>query len=111
MNAAVAEFQTQNADNLPETSLQANASRFQLDTRRGELRARIARLEGEVAADASQLNAGSPIAQSRFTASQAYRDQLAKLNSQLAEHAGARTGRAELRGDRRSRTRSPGSRS
>ena len=85
MNAAVAEFQTQNADNLPETSLQANASRFQLDTRRGELRARIARLEGEVAADASQLSAGSPIAQSRFTASQAYRDQLAKLNSQLAE--------------------------
>ena len=62
----MAEFQTQNADNLPETSLQANASRFQLDTRRGELRARIARLEGEVAADASQINADSPIAQSRF---------------------------------------------
>ena len=85
INAEVAEFKKQNADNLPETSLQANASRFALDTRRGELRARIARLEGEVAADARQINADSPIAQSRFQASQTYRDQLAKLNSQLAE--------------------------
>jgi uncharacterized protein involved in exopolysaccharide biosynthesis len=85
INNEVAVFQTQNADNLPETSLQANSSRFALDTRRGELRARIARLEGEVAADARQINADSPIAQSRFQASQTYRDQLAKLNSQLAE--------------------------
>jgi uncharacterized protein involved in exopolysaccharide biosynthesis len=92
INDEVAVFQTQNADNLPETSLQANASRFSLDTRRGELRARIARLEGEVAADASQLNAGTNIAQSRFLASQAYRDQLARLNSQLAAHQAASKG-------------------
>jgi uncharacterized protein involved in exopolysaccharide biosynthesis len=85
INAQLAEFKTKNADGLPETSLQANASRFALDTRRGELRARIARLEGEVAADARQINAESPIAQSRFQASQTYRDQLAKLNSKLAE--------------------------
>jgi uncharacterized protein involved in exopolysaccharide biosynthesis len=92
INSQVAEFQTQNADNLPETSLQANASRFSLDTRRGELRARIARLEGEVAADARQIDAGTNIAQSRFVASQAYRDQLARLNSQLAAHQAASKG-------------------
>ncbi len=106
----MAEFKKQNADNLPETSLQANASRFALDTRRGELRARIARLEGEVAADARQINADSPIAQSRFQASQTYRDQLAKLNSQLAEHAGEGLGRAARRTWSTSRKRSPGSR-
>ena len=86
INEEVAQFQTQNADNLPETSLQANASRFQLDSRRGELRARIARLEGEVAADARQIDADTSIAQTRFQASQAYRDQLAKLNSELAAY-------------------------
>jgi pSer/pThr/pTyr-binding forkhead associated (FHA) protein len=88
----LAEFKKENADGLPETSLQANASRFQLDTKRGELRARIARLEGEVAADARQINADSSIAQSRFQASQIYRDSLAKLNGQLTEARAASKG-------------------
>ena len=85
INSELAEFRKEHTDSLPETALQANASRFQQEIKRGELRARIARLQGEVAADEKQISADSPIAQSRFQASQVYRDSLASLNRKLIE--------------------------
>ena len=83
IDAELMAFKKENAGGLPETALQANASRFALEAQRAELRARIARLEGEVAADARQLASDTPLAQQRFSASQGHRESLAALQRKL----------------------------
>jgi pSer/pThr/pTyr-binding forkhead associated (FHA) protein/uncharacterized protein involved in exopolysaccharide biosynthesis len=85
INGELAQFKRENADSLPETALLASTSRFELQTRKGELHARVARLEGEVAVDRRQLQAEGPLMQSRLAASQGYRDSLSALNRRLSE--------------------------
>ena len=84
-NNALAEFKKENADDLPETSEQAHSSRYYLDTRKGELMAQIAKLAGELAVDAAQMNEGNPAAQSKFQSSQVYRTSQQDLKRRLSE--------------------------
>jgi hypothetical protein len=85
INGDLAAFKRENADHLPETAVQANTSRFTLESRRGELTAQIARLEGELAVVERQVTEESPLAQTRYQSSQVYRDTLATLNRRLSE--------------------------
>jgi hypothetical protein len=85
INQQLAEFKQANADNLPEAAVATSTSRFDLETRRAELAAQVARLQGEVAANESQLRAESPLAQTRFEASQSYRTTQVELNRKLSE--------------------------
>ncbi|MEO5769837.1 MAG: FHA domain-containing protein [Polyangia bacterium] len=78
-------FREANADRLPEESLQTHSSRFALESRRAELVAQVRRLQGELDAQKRDLSNESPLAQSRFQASQVYRDSLASVNKKLSE--------------------------
>jgi len=79
-----AAFRQANAEQLPEEASQTQTSRFQLESRRADLLAQIRRLQGEVEAERRQLNAGAPLAATRYQASQVYRDSLAKVNEKLS---------------------------
>jgi uncharacterized protein involved in exopolysaccharide biosynthesis len=78
-------FREANADKLPEDSVQTHTSRFQLDSRHADLTAQVRRLQADLAAARLQVAADRPGAQTRYQASQSYRDSLAAVNRKLSE--------------------------
>jgi pSer/pThr/pTyr-binding forkhead associated (FHA) protein/uncharacterized protein involved in exopolysaccharide biosynthesis len=80
-----AAYRQENADRLPEDSLQTHSSRFDLETRRTELSSQLHQLEGELAAAEDQLRTNRPEAQRKFQYSESYRQSLTEVNRKLSE--------------------------
>jgi hypothetical protein len=78
-------FRAQNADRLPEDAQQTHTARFELESRRADLTAQVRLLEGQLEAARAQLQAGRPLAQTKFNSSESYRDSLADTNRKLSE--------------------------
>jgi pSer/pThr/pTyr-binding forkhead associated (FHA) protein len=99
VGAALKAFRQQNADRLPEQSLQTHASRFELEARRTVVAAQVYRMEGELAAARKQVGGESPLAQTKFQSSQVYREGLAAVNRKLSEAyaRGLAAGHVEVR--------------
>jgi prefoldin subunit 5 len=85
VNETRARFRESNADRLPEEAAQTHISRFQLESKRAELVAQVRRLQGEVDNARRRFTAGEPLAQTKLTSSQSYRDSLAGINRKLTE--------------------------
>lgn len=85
INERRARFREENADRLPEEALQTHTSRFQLEARRAELQAQVRKLEADLETEKTQVSAERPLAETRFQASQSYRDALAATNRKLSE--------------------------
>jgi len=85
ISAEKVQFREKNSDRLPEEAALTHNTRFTLETKRAELTAQIRQLQGELEAQRRALRAEGPLAQSKFTGSQAYRDALAKINGKLSE--------------------------
>jgi hypothetical protein len=77
-------FREKNSDRLPEEAALAQTSRFTLETHRAELVGQIRRLQGELEAGRQTLAADVPVNQTRFQASQVYRDSLAEIKGKLS---------------------------
>jgi hypothetical protein len=79
-----ATFREANAHQLPENSGQGT-SRFDLESRRGELSAQLHQLEGDLQAEQAQLRSDRPEAERKFQWSQSYRQSLTEVNRKLSE--------------------------
>jgi uncharacterized protein involved in exopolysaccharide biosynthesis len=78
-------FREENADRLPEDSVQTHSSRFDLETRRAELSAQARQLQAELTAEQEQLRTNRPEAQRKFQRSETYRQSLTDINRKLSE--------------------------
>ena len=78
-------FRQANSDRLPEEAQQTHSSRFQLEGRRAELQAQIRRLQEDLDAERRLQALEGPVSQSRYQASQVYRQSLASVNQKLSE--------------------------
>jgi len=85
ISAEKVQFREKNSDRLPEEAALTHNTRFTLETKRAQLTAQIRQVQGELEAQRRALKAEGPLAQTKFTGSQAYRDALAKINGKLSE--------------------------
>ncbi len=85
ISAEKVKFREKNSDRLPEEAALTHNTRFTLETRKADLTAQIRQLQGELEAQRRALRAEGPLAQTKFTGSQAYRESLARINGKLSE--------------------------
>lgn len=85
INQEKAKFREKNAFQLPEQAMQAHTTRFELESRRADLLARVRKLEADLVTEKQALDSDNPLAETKYRSSQVYRDKLATINSRLAE--------------------------
>lgn len=85
ISAEKVQFREKNSDRLPEEAALTHNSRFTLETKKAELTAQIRQVQGELEAQRRALKSEGPLAQTKFSGSQAYRDSLARINGKLSE--------------------------
>jgi len=85
ISAEKVKFREKNADRLPEEAALTHNTRFSLETHRSELMAQIRQLQGELDAQRRALAAEGPLAQSKASGAQVYRESLARINGKLSE--------------------------
>ena len=85
ISAERTKFREKNVDRLPEEAGLAQSSQYTLETHRADLMGQIRRLQGELDANRQALVAEVPVNQTRFQASQVYRQSLAEVKRKLSE--------------------------
>ena len=78
-------FKEENLSSLPESASLTLGSRAQMEARRPELTAQLARLAGEILGVKNQIASEGPLSAGRTQTSTAHRTRLAGINEKLAE--------------------------